>query len=127
MSTFNTKSAILLPLAGSSEFNNLPNGYFWLKNIIMNSGMIVEPIAFDARNKEQIVAILENDVKCMEMGTPTSIISCRLQDFRLLLHAIKKQVDWTVPFEIVQRLKKRGVFTLPEDLYYVANIPRSTN
>ena len=124
MSTKNTiKSMILLPLAGREEFNHLPNGYFWFKNIILHNGTIVEPMAFDARTKEQVTAVLRKQITWMENGAQTSIMFACLQDFRLCLHCIEKNVTWKAPFEAIQAIKRQGVFVLPEDVFYIANIP----
>ncbi len=117
------KNIALLPLAGSKEFDNLPNGYFWLHDLKMSDGTIVEPIALNARNKEQMIALLRQQIKCMSLHQPTSIVSGVLSSFRLCLHAIEKKVTWKVPFEVIQKLKKHGVYVLPEDVIYVANIP----
>ena len=117
------KNIALLPFAGSKEFDNLPNGYFWLHDIKMRDGTIVEPIALNARTKEQMIALLHQQIKCMSLNQPTSIVSGILPNFRLCLHAIEKKVTWKVPFEVVQKLKKCGVYLLPGDVIYVANIP----
>lgn len=117
------KSIALLPLAGSKEFDNLPNGYFWLHDLKMSDGTIVEPLALNARTKEQMIALLRQQIKCMSLNQPTSIVSGILPNFRLCLHAIEKKVTWKVPFEVVQKLKKCGVYLLPENVIYVANIP----
>lgn len=122
-----TKSMLLLPLGGREEFKYLPNGYFWFKNIILHDGTIIEPVAFDARTQEQITNLLRKQITWMENGAQTSLIFARLQDFRLCLHCIEKNVTWKVPFEVIQAIKRQGVFVLPEDPYYVANIPININ
>lgn len=115
----NIKIGILLvPAYGRAEFNNLPVPYFWLNSIVIKK-KIVEVIAFNTKDCNQITGILSHEIDSLLMTGKSCIVEAKINTFNFCLDAITKAETSPAPWVYSQILKKDGIYTTPDELILV--------